>query len=469
LAQICSNGLSLQQTTWLASNPYNWADPSLGVNSLVAADADVLDIQISFCGSAISLDDPESPTNFSLNLPQQPATPAGYFSQPACVIWDGSMSAWSLAGVTAETGASNQLECSAAIAGGAYTAIYNFIPLPTTTQTTQSATSTTTLSSTTMSTTTMSMTATSWTQTTTASTLMRGLNDTEDADETDETTTAGPYCDSLTMPTPATASAFTCYGPLGIGQECRAQCEDLNNSEAVIRCESDLLWAELERCPGLETTESDSDNTDETVIIVGIVGGSVGGFVMLGLAVMYMRSKSKSKAVADLAEIQTVQEKAEIPPPAREAWEPPKVFSETLDVPALDHDAEFWEWVNEWTQSRKTMEPLTSIPDRTRPKRGPTSKTLEPATSSATSLAHQDRRQIQSDSGFWEWAQGWVMQRRQGRPMTELESPSHVGSLSPTFQLPEMPAPAAGLTAQCLPSLPPLEPIQDAPKDDSFH
>jgi len=138
---------------------------------------------------------------------------------------------------------------------------------------------------------------------------MRGLNDTEDADETDETTTAGPYCDSLTMPTPATASAFTCYGPLGIGQECRAQCEDLNNSEAVIRCESDLLWAELERCPGLETTESDSDNTDETVIIVGIVGGSVGGFVMLGLAVMYMRSKSKSKAVADLAEIQTVQER----------------------------------------------------------------------------------------------------------------------------------------------------------------
>lgn len=134
-ASQCS-AVDVQQTNWQLSNPYSWADTSVGFNRLVGSDATVHMLEVSKCGSTYSWKDAALMTTVFLDLPPKIGfLPEGYMFEPHCAMWAGANYSWSFAGVKVDGPVywdDVRVRCLTQQGGGAYVALWDIVPKPTT-------------------------------------------------------------------------------------------------------------------------------------------------------------------------------------------------------------------------------------------------------------------------------------------------------------------------------------------------
>jgi len=127
---VC-NAFNIQRTSWVSSNPYGWANSAKGLNSHVASNATVEEIQVKMCDDIIRFTNASAPTSVVVPLPGAGAAPSGYSLQPACAMWDGASRRWLSDSVAVQQPLThgNKLTCLAYSGGGAYTAFWLPVPL----------------------------------------------------------------------------------------------------------------------------------------------------------------------------------------------------------------------------------------------------------------------------------------------------------------------------------------------------
>lgn len=159
--------VGINQVEWLKSNPYRWADPSLGVNEYVEPDASIKVLEIRRCEKAFTFTDAKNPMVVDVFIPVKPEDPYAYENRPYCAMWDEVDLKWSTDGVelldypTVLAGSGGyHVQCSTRVGGGVYTAFWWLIGLPSTSTTLTGTTTseTSTITSTTSSSTTTSST-----------------------------------------------------------------------------------------------------------------------------------------------------------------------------------------------------------------------------------------------------------------------------------------------------------------------
>eukprot|EP00930_Biecheleria_cincta_P054301 TRINITY_DN4031_c0_g1_i1.p1 TRINITY_DN4031_c0_g1~~TRINITY_DN4031_c0_g1_i1.p1 ORF type:complete len:1917 (+),score=290.80 TRINITY_DN4031_c0_g1_i1:241-5751(+) len=137
-AELGSNGscteLGIQQTDWLSSNPYHWANSSIGLTH-VATDASVKVLEITKCGTIFSFSDIDPPMSMDIQMPAAPAAdpPYGYSFEPRCARFDSSGNQWTTDGLRVLQPLSiypKTVQCLATIGGSAYTGLFLPVPLP---------------------------------------------------------------------------------------------------------------------------------------------------------------------------------------------------------------------------------------------------------------------------------------------------------------------------------------------------
>eukprot|EP00930_Biecheleria_cincta_P079944 TRINITY_DN6797_c0_g2_i1.p1 TRINITY_DN6797_c0_g2~~TRINITY_DN6797_c0_g2_i1.p1 ORF type:complete len:2869 (+),score=356.36 TRINITY_DN6797_c0_g2_i1:77-8608(+) len=433
----CNAGLGVKQTSWLFSNPYGWADRALGINDLVSINADVKIVELNICGAVVALSDLADPLRITLSMPTKGVPPPGYGLEAACLIWNGSIRQWNAVGSVEQPVADDASEvvCLAPVGGGAYTAIWLPFLLPTTTVTTTtvtktSSTNTMDLWTKTSSTLTPGPTTTSFTTTsttipwwaTTITTVVGGA--------------VGAFCAADDMPPlPESAAAFICYGPERVGQVCRARCEknDPLSWEAAITCQSDTTWAVFSSCPiptpvnTLVPTEAPSFDMVFLVLAMGGIGCFM-ALILIACGIYFAFRGLHSKVGADdevLAEEASAGRKDDQIQASAIPLEPMPAMSQ-MPENNLQLDPHFWEWANEWTNSRSdemspsrlqiaasgTERPLSPPP------LPPLLSDAEPASMAPPheAVAEESKRQAQgaatidvhADPLFWEWAREWA-------------------------------------------------------------
>lgn len=122
-APACSE-VGLQYTQWIASNPYSWANDTLGINSNIASNATVSVLELSRCGVVVGF-----PTfvEVAVAMPGDAESPT---DTPTCVIFDTGKGEWvtdniSLVSANKETYIA---QCST-ISSGTYALYYRHTPL----------------------------------------------------------------------------------------------------------------------------------------------------------------------------------------------------------------------------------------------------------------------------------------------------------------------------------------------------
>lgn len=118
------NEVGLQYTQWIASNPYSWANDTLGINSNIASNATVSVLELSRCGVVVGF-----PTfvEVAVAMPGDAESPT---DTPTCVIFDTGKGEWvtdniSLVSANKET---YTAQCST-ISSGTYALYYRHTPL----------------------------------------------------------------------------------------------------------------------------------------------------------------------------------------------------------------------------------------------------------------------------------------------------------------------------------------------------
>lgn len=136
--------VGVQLTEWLSSNPYAWADGTVGLAS-VARNATVKVLELTKCGSTLSLAGQAAPLSIDLTLPPAPGDPS--FVQhfkPMCVRFNTTNQRWTSNGLAIGSNTTTTLKCLSSMGGGTYTAIFQPIAFPTSITTTVTISTSTT-------------------------------------------------------------------------------------------------------------------------------------------------------------------------------------------------------------------------------------------------------------------------------------------------------------------------------------
>lgn len=116
--------VGLQFTQWIASNPYSWANESVGINGYIASNATVSVLELSRCGIVVGFG-----TSVEVSV-QMPGDASQATDTPTCVIFDTGTGEWvtdniSLVSANRETFVA---QC-ATTSSGTYAVYYRNIPL----------------------------------------------------------------------------------------------------------------------------------------------------------------------------------------------------------------------------------------------------------------------------------------------------------------------------------------------------
>lgn len=226
LAGSCTKA-GINQVEWLKSNPYKWADPSLGVNAHVNPDASIKVLELRRCEKAFTFTDAKTPVVVDVFIPVKPEEIYAYEQRPYCAMWDQVDLKWSTQGVelleypaVLAGNGGDRVQCSTRVGGGVYTAYWKPFRLPSTSTTITGTT--TTLTSTITSTTTLT--------TTTSSTLWR--------------------CSYETMPALQLGNKnWTCFGDRGPGESCTCVCYANKSKIMELYCNDEIRWLVVSMCP----------------------------------------------------------------------------------------------------------------------------------------------------------------------------------------------------------------------------
>lgn len=118
------NEVGLQYTQWIASNPYSWANDTLGINSNIASNATVSVLELSRCGIVVGF---PTAVEVAVAMPGDAERPT---DTPTCVIFDTGKGEWvtdniSLVSANKET---YTAQCSTT-SSGTYALYYRHTPL----------------------------------------------------------------------------------------------------------------------------------------------------------------------------------------------------------------------------------------------------------------------------------------------------------------------------------------------------
>jgi len=390
--------VEFQDAVWRSTNLYNWANPALGVNAHVPADATVRSFAARACGSPVVLFNLSAPLYIRLRLPLPGAPPSGYFLTPACAKWHEADTAWKMEDLQVQDVDATHLTCISFAGTGVYTAFFSPTPEPTSTSTSSTVsmtTSTSTSASRTSSTATGPLTTTASSVTVTVTTVVWWAT---------AVTTLGmdvPFCSESSMPSsPPGAAPFTCYGPRRVGQECRAKCDPdpLNTDAAAISCLPGLIWAFSERCPSptefplVITTETPTTNY-EVMTVYGMIALGILGFclcVALGCSLAsHLRSAGQQKASRVAPEL-----------PQKPSDVSARSLTSAQIVSRMESDQLLFQtWAVESAKHLPSPTFRERSSEPTQPDR-PSTDELPPADAA-------DLRTLTVEGGFWDWAKEW--------------------------------------------------------------
>ncbi|CAE7238136.1 unnamed protein product [Symbiodinium sp. CCMP2592] len=411
---VSGPAVEFQDAVWRSTNLYNWANPALGVNAHVPADATVRSFAATACGSPVVLFNLSAPLYIRLRLPQPGAPPSGYFLTPACAKWHEADTAWKMDDLQVQDVDATHLTCISFAGTGVYTAFFSPTPEPTSTSTSSTVsmtTSTSTSATRTSSTATGPLTTTASSVTVTVTTVVWWAT---------AITTLGmdvPFCSESSMPpSPPGAAPFTCYGPRRVGQECRAKCDPdpLNTDAAAISCLPGLTWAFSERCPSptefplVVTTETPTTNY-EVMTVYGMIALGILGFCLcaaLGCSLAsHLRSAGEQKPSRVAPEL-----------PQKPSDVSARSLTSAQIVSRMESDQLLFQtWAVESAKHLPSPTFRERSSEPTQPDRPSTE--LPPADAA-------DLRTLTVEGGFWDWAKEWshasIVQVAMPDPATQL-------------------------------------------------
>eukprot|EP00931_Biecheleriopsis_adriatica_P112461 TRINITY_DN870_c0_g1_i4.p1 TRINITY_DN870_c0_g1~~TRINITY_DN870_c0_g1_i4.p1 ORF type:complete len:1850 (-),score=394.28 TRINITY_DN870_c0_g1_i4:66-5369(-) len=138
------DSIGIQQTNWVKSNPYVWADQNVGDNSYASPFTTVKVLELKRCGKLIDVQ-ANPPVSMQLPVGEAPAeeAPFGFEWKPQCVKF--ADKAWTAFGMTMLSDVnvgSNAVRCTSDSTSGSYAAIFVPVPLPPTVTATTTSTKT---------------------------------------------------------------------------------------------------------------------------------------------------------------------------------------------------------------------------------------------------------------------------------------------------------------------------------------
>eukprot|EP00933_Yihiella_yeosuensis_P028337 TRINITY_DN2214_c0_g1_i2.p1 TRINITY_DN2214_c0_g1~~TRINITY_DN2214_c0_g1_i2.p1 ORF type:complete len:767 (-),score=168.65 TRINITY_DN2214_c0_g1_i2:111-2180(-) len=462
---VCTT-IGVQQTDWLKSNPYHWANSSLGVNKWVVKDHTVKVIEVKACGNLQSFNAAQEPTIINLPLNSKPAAPWGFKMMPGCAIWDDTLQAWTddQMSVPQPENSNTEVNCSALRGFGPYVGLWLPVALPPTTTitaTTTSVTSTTTTTAPWNTTTGPSTTTTTSTTMTTTSVPWWTWNNTKPKPNL----TVASCLEALRPELPFGAGEWQCFGNLGFGRTCRVLCDaqDVTGLEGEIFCDSDLAWRTISACPiirsvyGAIPTQPPSSGNVTMVIAFSAI------FLILamgaGVGVYCWCTRPDSSEVSEIKISPRAQD-----PDALEAQTPTGGSKEML---ALECDQQFLDWAKGWANRGPTAVAQAPPPLPTLGYTGDEAwgvpgapdeagSDIESPSQSPSKKGSKDQPpppeppqaiQVDADPRFWEWAREWQVLR------SSTTAPDPIGELPPPPPLPpQLQHPPGNSQALSLPS-----------------
>lgn len=125
-AATSCGSFGVQISDWLSSNPFGWANASLGLNRYVLKNATVKVVEVTQCNSALSLAGATLRVDLDLHLLRNDDG-----LKPACLFFNRSTSMWTSMGLSAEPPVANHtsLTCLSTLGAGPYTVVYLLAPL----------------------------------------------------------------------------------------------------------------------------------------------------------------------------------------------------------------------------------------------------------------------------------------------------------------------------------------------------
>lgn len=452
--------IHIQQTNWIGSNPFSYADPTQGevqalwkgpLNAYVPANATVKILSMEACGEPLEYVQSDarrmvitltgsSALSVTLTMPAVPGDPdEGYGWDPVCAWFNANTSEWSTEGteiVSSADESGGDVTCDAtgsadSPAGGynaAYTGVWVEYLLPTTTTSTTSSTRTT--------------------STTTTTT----------------TRTSSWPCQPALLPSPYWRAPWNCsWGLDGNDTDldltenytCVALCAEDSTDTTIVQCDGQK-WVFVQRCPTSVDSDEESAFGDNAVLYVAAGGGFLGVLLCaacVGCCYLYYRYRQEQNDKEEpLVEHHVPWEEDE---PAYEARNRPNL---RIAAQSNEQDHHFWEWAREWVNHHPVegtgpaalpaLEPLPmpvleGLPPPPRlVERAPDTPEAPEAVpgqpmSEETPRSHMADIQaqpqlpiveevaVEEDPQFWEWAHEWAQLRVTTQPEAPPPAPAN--------------------------------------------